>query len=736
MPTVRLRLKQHRQKWVNGGLFVLLLALIVSVTTVYIIHDRNFHWWIDWWYRTIQLAQEFRLSPLAAIEQLQSSLREERNGLYILPLLPFVWVGGESRLVYTIGLALVYWLPFCLVMGALATQVIRAPARPVFWSTAFLTLLMPVNWMPTFLGIPDTGAALLIGLATLLYLQDIRLKQIWRIVAIGGLLAGAVLLRRHFSYGGMALLGAITLQGVGLAWIETEGKRSALTLALGKFGLKVMGIGLTIVAVMSLVAWEFTYHAIARDYRSLYASWSLPLSDTIARYAGFYGWATWLLGLLGLAIGLSTHTLIWHKTLPQLGAGGIALLIWVGGLRYGNVFYALHITPIMVIGLSACLWSLVKLRWRWLRQLLLASAIAYIVANWLMGLLPIGALPLPGRSLFAFNMPPLVRTDTPELLRLVNYLQSVAPIGQPIYVAGYQRLQLTASLIKAVEQVQNSRSGSRLNLLSAPQVDSQDFYPLQPLLQAQYVVVPTPLLAYPGDPAHVPVMGEWILPQETDVVQVVLNAFAQQQGIAQDFERSPVEFQLDFGTTVRVYRRVRPTALETAIQTFHAMRQQIGDRPGGQRDWLSLGSTAKLTQVSKNQDGTYRIVSFPGDRLLPTSLTERLFSFDRQLFDNSATFLYVGKLADTVTIAGWLTFWTPPCQGAKLRLLVVNPQGLVQFSLELTTGSVELTRWQRSIAAAPDNLLILQILSAEPSTPDWNYCTVDVNNLVVVPARP
>jgi hypothetical protein len=256
------------------------------------------------------------------------------------------------------------------------------------------------------------------------------------------------------------------------------------------------------------------------------------------------------------------------------------------------------------------------------------------------------------------------------------------------------------------------------------------------LLQAQYVVVPTPLLAYPGDPAHVPVMGEWILPQETDVVQVVLNAFAQQQGIAQDFERSPVEFQLDFGTTVRVYRRVRPTALETAIQTFHAMRQQIGDRPGGQRDWLSLGSTAKLTQVSKNQDGTYRIVSFPGDRLLPTSLTERLFSFDRQLFDNSATFLYVGKLADTVTIAGWLTFWTPPCQGAKLRLLVVNPQGLVQFSLELTTGSVELTRWQRSIAAAPDNLLILQILSAEPSTPDWNYCTVDVNNLVVVPARP
>jgi hypothetical protein len=52
-------------------------------------------------------------------------------------LIPFILVFGSSRLIYELALALAYLLPFALVMGAIATQLIRAHSRPVFWATAF-----------------------------------------------------------------------------------------------------------------------------------------------------------------------------------------------------------------------------------------------------------------------------------------------------------------------------------------------------------------------------------------------------------------------------------------------------------------------------------------------------------------------------------------------------------------------------------------------------------------------
>jgi hypothetical protein len=94
-----------------------------------------------------------------------------------LLLAPFIFFFGDSRIVYIVSNALVYIVPFSLVMGVLATKIIPVHSHIVFWSTTFLTLLIPPTWISTLRGYPDIGAAVLIGLAILFYLKDITLKS-------------------------------------------------------------------------------------------------------------------------------------------------------------------------------------------------------------------------------------------------------------------------------------------------------------------------------------------------------------------------------------------------------------------------------------------------------------------------------------------------------------------------------------------------------------------------------
>src|SRR4028119_448713 len=291
MPLPRLRVEVRNKFLVNAGFLALLALIVVIITLLYISSEHNLHWWIDWYYPAIRIATTFRESPTEAIKLVQETLVEERNRLYVLPLVPFILTFGTSRLVYEVSLALVYLLPFALAMGAIAAQLIQAHRRIVFWSTAVLTLLIPVSWASTFMGIPDTGGALFIALATLVYLQDIRLKRWWRVPLIGLLIGLASLLRRHFIYGGVALLGAITLQALLFFYTEvrqippqdaTASRLGPLSLRSAKaiawrnlllVGLRIGLIAATALATMMAIAPEFTQRALTVNYRTLYTSW-------------------------------------------------------------------------------------------------------------------------------------------------------------------------------------------------------------------------------------------------------------------------------------------------------------------------------------------------------------------------------------------------------------------------------------------------------------------------------
>lgn len=155
---------------------------------------------------------------------------------------------------------------------------------------------------------------------------------------------------------------------------------------------------------------------------------------------------------------------------PQLleSLGSFSLFIWLVFLRYGNVFYSLHVTPLVVVGLVALIWTIWVRLSGIVRTLMLSGVCCYLVANLAIALTPLGQVEGVFRPLFALNMPPLVHTDADEVVRLIHTLRQLAPNREPIYVVGNQRLQLDSNLIKSAEWLLY-RQRRILNILGTPQ---------------------------------------------------------------------------------------------------------------------------------------------------------------------------------------------------------------------------------------------------------------------------
>jgi hypothetical protein len=59
MPLPGWRVEGRQKFLVNASFLALLTLIIVTITSLYISSERNFHWWIDWYYPTIRIATAF-----------------------------------------------------------------------------------------------------------------------------------------------------------------------------------------------------------------------------------------------------------------------------------------------------------------------------------------------------------------------------------------------------------------------------------------------------------------------------------------------------------------------------------------------------------------------------------------------------------------------------------------------------------------------------------------------------
>ena len=679
---------------IDIGLFAGLIGVTVLIATVYVSSEQYIYFWdySNYPNRTSYLASILQESPLKAMWLTLASLKDDYNYLPCLPLLPFALVFGDSRLVYILSCVLVYIVPYTLVLGAIATKIIPIYSQTVFWSTAVLAVLIPCTWMSTLRGLPDIGGAVLIALALLVYLQNQTLKSRGKLFLIAFLLALSILFRRHFAYSVRAFLIAIALQGliVFLSHSRAEIRREIKDLSQFYIRLGLLSVSVLVFSPILI------YQVLKYNYRLLYASYELPVSAAFEYFGLAFGWMLWLMAILGFFVGLVRRKIVRSPSVFVCIFSALSLTQWLFLSRQQGVQYTLHYNFFIVLGLAALLWTILTTIKPRIGMLILACGILFLSVNFGVSLTPIGRFSSSFRPLFSFESPPLLRKDNAQFLKFIEYLRMISKKDEWIYVAASSDV-INESITEEAESQFFGWQSAKLKFISVPEIDSRDGYPLEALLRSQYVVVPSSFQYH-------------IDPREQDIVKVVFDLFTENLDFAKDFRLLPHTFDLDGGTTIQIYERVRSTSLPTALRTLQTIQARVQPKPISQPDWINL-SEKDTGWVNREQDGSITL-------------------FAQTNAENA--FLYFGPIPKSINLSGRVEFSNAhQCRTFSLEISTLNQNGKVVNSIEknMEFTSKEKTDFSLSLASKDSRYLYLDITSYKGKRADT--CSLYIKDLVI-----
>jgi hypothetical protein len=434
-----MNLKFRRALLINTGLTVLTTAIIVGVVYFYVSSERTFYWSDYAGYQNITqgILSRYRRSLLTAIDAVVRSTKAEYNAIFAIPLIPFLLVWGESRVVYEIALAVAYLLPFTLALSAIAVQLV--PARPliVFWLSVAVILFTPATWVPTLRGYPDTGAAVLMCAGIWAYLRDPKLDHRWQIVFIGLAMASSMLFRRHFTYAAIAFFGAMALHT--LAGFIREYRQKPRP-SFHDLSMSLRRIGFTaLVAVLALLVIGpfLLYRGLTTNYIALYASYMDPPLAVLEAYALAYGWVALAAATLGIVWGIRSKIVDTKVVMFMAIFTGFSMLEWSLVVRQWAEHYTLYFTPMVALGLVTLAGTILFRLNSPPRVIALCAFYLYMGINMVVGLTRLDRLSeSPARPLFAMKEAPLTRSDHPEMVRLVSQLRAIAARDERILCCG------------------------------------------------------------------------------------------------------------------------------------------------------------------------------------------------------------------------------------------------------------------------------------------------------------
>jgi hypothetical protein len=593
-----------------------LITFSLLLTNFYISHEQYYYYWD--YARSFQqlkdLIDSFQKSALEGVGLLIISLFDDYTQLPSIPLLPLRVILGESRLGFIDSLVLAYAIPFSLIMGLTLSKIIFANPRIVFWSTAFFSLLVPSAWIPVFRGFPDIGGSTLVSLAILTYWQDSNLKTKNRRTLIAFLLGIAVLFRRHFIYSVRALIITIIICKLLELFPRYRRKLNFLLKYLKIFSLRIIHV----LFLFVLFSFIVIIKALFINYRELYASYEASTVSNASFYIQEFGLILCISSFIGFLATYQSKLIDRKKSNFLFLFGLISIIQWFFFAKQINIQYVTHFLTFIIPGNYLLIYVVHSKSNQYIKKSFLAFSLLLYSLNLFCAISPNANFIHPFSLLFSKKESPLFREDYKSVASLVKYLRANSHSNQKIYVAA-SSYTLNYSVFTVAEQQLFGKS--ILPISRNSNIDSRDFYPLNGLLQAHYVVVASPYQYH-------------VDPKEQTVVKVVVDAFKENWAIAQDFTPLPQTFALENGVTVRIYKRIRPTSFPTILETLAKMRSQVSRIPGQEPYWLDLQSEQPSAII---QDPLLRMV-----QVLRLQITNK----------TPTALLYFGKIPDQTKVTG------------------------------------------------------------------------------------
>jgi hypothetical protein len=620
-----------------------LTTFSLLLTHFYILQEQYYYYWD--YARSFQqlndLIDSFQKSALEGIGLILISLFDDYTQLPSIPLLPLRIMLGGSRLSFINGLVLAYVIPFSLIMGLILSRIILVKPRLVFWSTSFFSLLIPSIWIPIFRGFPDIGGSALISLAILNYWKDSNLKTKNQRILIAFLLGISVLFRRHFIYSVRALILTIIICKL----IEIFPRYRRRVTSFLKY-LKIFSLRLAhVLFLFGAFSFIVIIKALFINYRALYASYEASATSNAEFYIQAFGLIMCVSSSIGFIYAHQNKSIDRRTSDFLFLFGLISIIQWFFFAKQINIQYVTHFLIFIIPGNYLLIHIICSKFNQPIRNTFLIFSIFFYSLNFLYAISTNPKFIYPISLLFSKKESPLFRQDYESVESLVQYLRAHSNSSQKIYVAA-SSYTLNYSVFTVAEQQRFGKS--ILPISRNSNIDSRDFYPLNGLLQAHYVVVASPYQYH-------------IDPKEQTVVKVVVDAFKQNWAIAQDFTPIPQTFTLEHGVTVRIYERIRPTSFATILETLAKMRSQVSRIPGQEPFWLDLKSEQPSAII---QDPLLRMV-----QVLRLPITNR----------TPVSLLYYGQISAHSKISGLYSISKCPStvETIALRLSTLDKNGNV-----------------------------------------------------------
>lgn len=539
------------------GVVAALLGLVIlaNVFAAYYMAQERFIYFWDWkvyWFLYLDFSVSLGQHPMNALHSLIDSIRNnDYNLLPVLPLAPFEWLFGTSRLTYILAITNVSLLPSALIISLLAQRILPRQfpkpslSPPLVLATASV-LVLPSIWTPLLRGLPDVLGVLVIGCILLLHFaKPLTEQSLAHLVTTGLLLCLLVLVRRYYSFWVVAFFPALTVAQCLDIYQRHDGDLRLYMTTIRN----VVVIGLTFTIALFVIATPLILRILHTDYSDIYSAYkaSSSLLEAAEILFSYFGWSVIICGLVGLT------RLTVQKDTRVVGSFLImqSFIVFVLFLRTQD--FSIQHYYLLIPGIALGIAVMVTGLWTQIRNgLWRATSIGLVFA----ALLASFATAFYPRAASVSNMLgclvprdvsksyPLFRNDLDMFWHLLDRLDELEQDQRgDIYVLA-SSLILNGDLLDQACRL-GPRQWSFCNrFLKTYDVDKHKGFPLH-FLHAQYLVVASPTQYH-------------LSPEGQRVISVLAREVMAGHGIGKAFQRLPGEFKLDNGVTVWVFAKVRP----------------------------------------------------------------------------------------------------------------------------------------------------------------------------------
>jgi hypothetical protein len=285
------------------GTYLCTVLLGVALAVIYVSLEEPVYYWdfaayFDTFNRQGALLAE---SPLQWLGQLRTSIATDDYSVAILvPLMPFHFLFGGSRLSYVAGIVAVYLIPTALFIGRISyLEAATETSSSRSWLTVWIAaLLYTPFWAATLRGLPDIAGCLVLSAATYFLWKSRFLTQepVISGIRVGVCLWLAFVLRRWYAY-------PVTGLGISAAFfclLQVAKDRdfpALLKAALGCVCAILVVAGAALALQQPLVL-----KILGTSYGDIYSGYKTNFVSQIDQVGSRLSYVNWLLIAIGLYI--------------------------------------------------------------------------------------------------------------------------------------------------------------------------------------------------------------------------------------------------------------------------------------------------------------------------------------------------------------------------------------------------------------------------------------------------